>query len=196
MERCILSVSIPPPSDKFEPAASILDMSHVDIWQLDPLAEEFAPHISWGTAPARHQKLMAMDFGLGVNVSSAVYTCPSGAFSTFELACAGTGPCKVDFWQTRSIKSGTVYRYGAPTYFLTISILRRYHHSASIYSWDAVRSYTVTILLLNYMYSHSRNQIRLFLRFSRRTDHQALHRSSLHQRTPSFHCAQFTFTAW
>jgi hypothetical protein len=112
MEKCVLSVTIPTPADGFDPAVHITNSSRVNIYQLDSDAEELLPSISWGIAPPRRRKLMTVDFDSTTNVTSRPYHCLSGAFSTFELECAGGSLCTVDFWQTRRHKGG-VYELGS-----------------------------------------------------------------------------------
>jgi hypothetical protein len=125
MEKCVLSVTIPAPAEGFDPAVHISNGSRVDIYQLTPDAEELLPSISWGTAPARHRKLLTVDFDTATNVTSRPYHCPRGLFSTFELECVGA-PCMVDFWQTRHWKSGmftSLWRTSPSANVLTSQVL-------------------------------------------------------------------------
>ncbi|KAI0359764.1 hypothetical protein OH77DRAFT_1446334 [Trametes cingulata] len=109
MERCVLVADIPVPGDKFDPSVSLADPTTVDVWRVDARTE-ISPYIgdTWHRAPKRLDLLTTLTFSHANASRSQEFPCPSGGFTTVELACSKTaGPdakCHVDFWQDRRAK--------------------------------------------------------------------------------------------
>jgi hypothetical protein len=106
MEDCVLSVTVPTSTNDFDPATSLIDGSLVDVWALADAEELFLHGTSRIASPRRH-KMMTVNLARATNSTSSPFQCPSGNFTTLELACSGQGGvCSVDFWQTRAVKTG------------------------------------------------------------------------------------------
>ncbi|KAI0309237.1 hypothetical protein OF83DRAFT_1023730, partial [Amylostereum chailletii] len=99
MERCTFQLSFPLTTEGFGPIAT--QPGDVDIWVLDA-PEEISPHApeSWKHAPRRVELLATLPLSSDAPRLSDEFACPSGGWTTLELACAVSTPrCMVDFWQ-------------------------------------------------------------------------------------------------
>ncbi|KAI9066256.1 hypothetical protein FKP32DRAFT_1589764 [Trametes sanguinea] len=119
MERCILNLSLPIKSDQFDPALNVVDTSSIDIWMLEDSEElAFDLHGLVEKAPKRRELLATLQYSTTGSVQTQEFHCPSGAFTTLELACSSSdSTCHVDFWQDRRAKpTGGVYvvQYSSP----------------------------------------------------------------------------------
>ena len=105
MEHCVLHYDIPH-SDSvrgFEPSVVLRpDPSTVDVWRLD-MDSEISRYIkgSMDFAPARKQLLATLIMSTMESSQSEVFPCPSGKYTTLEVACPLAGACGVDFWQNQ-----------------------------------------------------------------------------------------------
>ncbi|OSC96433.1 hypothetical protein PYCCODRAFT_1379207 [Trametes coccinea BRFM310] len=106
MEHCVLNLSLPVKSDRFDPALSVVDSSLVDIWMLEDSEElTFDIHGLVDKAPQRQELLAMLRYSTTRSVQTQEFHCPSGAFTTLELACSpDASTCHVDFWQDRRAK--------------------------------------------------------------------------------------------
>ncbi|PCH44639.1 hypothetical protein WOLCODRAFT_139119 [Wolfiporia cocos MD-104 SS10] len=110
MERCVLTLSLPPSVSLPDVPIKFSDPSTVDVWFLDTTSE-ISPYVSstWEYAPSRLELLSTLEFSRGGPTNSTEFRCPSNEFTTFELVCTIPG-CEVDFWQDRTVTpKGGVY---------------------------------------------------------------------------------------
>lgn len=109
MEDCILNMSLPfEPESGLRPDVNLDPSCVVDVWILDD-SEELAQDIRRGAAlsraPGRRALLTTLPFPTSGSQQSPTFRCPSGAFTTIEIACARTAErCHIDFWQDRRAK--------------------------------------------------------------------------------------------
>ncbi|KAL1949596.1 hypothetical protein VTO73DRAFT_8477 [Trametes versicolor] len=123
MENCVLNISLPVETARFHPDINLTPTTVIDVWTLEDSAE-FAQDIRGGAAaraPARRTLLATLPFPSSGSQQSGIFRCPSGAFTTLELACAPRAArCFVDFWQDRRAKPvGGVHiiQYSTPVEF-------------------------------------------------------------------------------
>lgn len=108
MEYCSLALSIPQPSDGFDPEAKLENDTVVDIWLLQSNWSNRLIRASSGeTAPKRKTLVASVPIRFGDHFTTDRFHCPSGELSLFELSCSpsSVGPCHVEFWQNGEISS-------------------------------------------------------------------------------------------
>lgn len=133
MENCVLNISLPVETARFHPDINLTPTSVIDVWTLEDSAE-LAQDIRGGTAaraPARRTLLATLPFPTSGSQQSGIFRCPSGAFTTLELACAPrAATCYVDFWQDRRAKpvGGEFSPYNVFGHTV-LTRTRRAHHS-------------------------------------------------------------------
>ena len=103
MERCMFNASIPTGAMHSDPAVTLTDPTEVEVWRLNSASTELTPHdpTTWTHAPIRRDLLTTLVFSRVSDSHSAEFACPSGEFTTVELACRRDDAmgCHVDFWQ-------------------------------------------------------------------------------------------------
>ncbi|KAF8960216.1 hypothetical protein BDZ97DRAFT_1666087 [Flammula alnicola] len=136
MERCVLNVTIPQRTKKFDPFLDIVYPSTFDIWILDIVAEisRYTDTV-WKFAPRRRKLFTTLTFSEndGGGLSSEEFHCPSNEFTTLEFACSPALPsCRVDFWQDRRTlpSAGTLAFYHSDT-ILNALIIRSVSYPVS-----------------------------------------------------------------
>ncbi|KAH9847673.1 hypothetical protein C2E23DRAFT_889780 [Lenzites betulinus] len=113
MESCVVNLSLPVETEKFQPDIDLVEHSMIDIWALED-TEELAQDIRGALlarAPRRRTLLATLPFPASGSRQSPEFRCPSGKFTTIELACSNVNAaCLVEFWQSRRVKPvGGVY---------------------------------------------------------------------------------------
>ncbi|KAK0185497.1 hypothetical protein F5146DRAFT_1143965 [Armillaria mellea] len=106
MEYCSLKLSIPQPSNGFDPEAKIENETVVDVWLLQSNWSNRLIRASSGEiAPKRKILVASVPIRFGDHFTTDRFHCSSGGLSLFELSCSpsSTGPCHVDFWQSGEI---------------------------------------------------------------------------------------------
>ncbi len=106
MEYCSLALSIPQPSNGFDPEAKLEKDTVVDIWLLQSNWSNRLIRASSGeTAPKRKTLVVSVPIRFGDHFATDRFHCPSGELSLFELSCSSSnaGPCHVEFWQNGEI---------------------------------------------------------------------------------------------
>ncbi|KAI0331102.1 hypothetical protein GY45DRAFT_663289 [Cubamyces sp. BRFM 1775] len=106
MEECRLTITIPTSDTGFDPAVILRKPANVDIWFLNN-SQELNPamHGSWAPVASRigFYTTLSLPSSDSVEHMTPAFACPSGGFTTVELACATTSPdCYLDFWQRPS----------------------------------------------------------------------------------------------
>ncbi|KAI0833598.1 hypothetical protein BC628DRAFT_1307571 [Trametes gibbosa] len=107
MESCVVNLSLPADTDRFQPDVKLVKSSVVEIWTLEG-EEELAQDIRGAplaSAPRRRALLATLPFPSSGSHLSPAFHCPSGRYTTLELACSdASAACHVDFWQDRRAK--------------------------------------------------------------------------------------------
>ncbi|KAK0222289.1 hypothetical protein IW262DRAFT_1435232 [Armillaria fumosa] len=102
MEYCSLALSIPQPSDGFDPESKLENDTVIDVWLLQSNWSDRLIRTSSGeTAPKRKALVASVPIRFGDHFTTDKFLCPSGELSLFELSCStsSTNPCHVEFWQ-------------------------------------------------------------------------------------------------
>ena len=107
MEHCVLHVEVPRPGDGFDPAVRMApNPSRIEVWMLamDTEMSRYIPG-SMKNAPSRRRLLTVLEVSTTKPSQSDTFVCPSGQYTTLELACPthSGSSCNVDFWQSKSI---------------------------------------------------------------------------------------------
>ncbi|KAK0460183.1 uncharacterized protein EV420DRAFT_254861 [Desarmillaria tabescens] len=106
MEYCSLALSIPPPSDGFDPEAKLENDTVVDVWLLQSNWSDRLIRASSGEiAPKRKTLVASVPIRFGEPFVTDRFRCRSGELSLFELSCSPSSAhsCHVEFWQNGEI---------------------------------------------------------------------------------------------
>ncbi len=96
MERCSLEFRLPTLRDALVTLEG--DSTVVEAWIVDSAHSLDLSKLSWDQRPKRDSLLTSWILRPNVTIESAEFSCVSGSYQTFELACASEG-CHVDFRQ-------------------------------------------------------------------------------------------------